>query len=160
MIYAKKYIYSKSEHLSKYSGHIEGKRSSGSTKSAMINTQGNTLQGRATRKKKYAGEDQRGWGGGNRKTTPKPKKEKKAKKSKRKKKKLLFFLSHPKGWKHLRVCVLSVVHWRCWHERGGRRSRPSSRLGSTTTLKGCNILPRGGVPKDASKMACEQRKAV
>lgn len=52
MIYAKKYIYSKSEHLSKYSGHIESKQSSGSTKSAMINTQGNTLQGRATRKKK------------------------------------------------------------------------------------------------------------
>lgn len=52
MIYAKKYIYSKSEHLSKYSGHIENKQSSGSTKSAMINTQGNTLQGRATRKKK------------------------------------------------------------------------------------------------------------
>lgn len=63
MIYAKKYIYSKSEHLSKYSGHIENKQSSGSTKSAMINTQGNTLQGRATRKKKKnAGEDQRGWG--------------------------------------------------------------------------------------------------
>lgn len=71
-----KNIYSKSEHLSKYSGHIESKRSSGSTKSAMINTQGNTFQGRAMREKKYAGEDQRGWGG-NRKTTPKRKKRKK-----------------------------------------------------------------------------------
>lgn len=63
MIYAKKYIYSKSEHLSKYSGHIENKQSSGSTKSAMINTQGNTLQGRATRKKKKKQERTREVGG-------------------------------------------------------------------------------------------------
>lgn len=74
-----KNIYSKSEHLSKYSGHIESKRSSGSTKSAMINTQGNTFQGRATREKKICRRGPERLGG-NRKTTPKTKKKKKKKK--------------------------------------------------------------------------------
>lgn len=63
MIDAKKNIFSKLGYLSKYSGHIEGKRSSGSTKSAMINTQGNTLQGRATREKKNMQERTREVGG-------------------------------------------------------------------------------------------------
>lgn len=85
MIYAKKYIYSKSEHLSKYSGHIENKQSSGSTKSAMINTQGNTLQGRATRKKKKSRRGPERLGG-NRKTTPRPKKKKEKKKNLKKSK--------------------------------------------------------------------------
>lgn len=124
MIYAKKK--KKSEHLSKYSSHIDGKRSGSSTKSAMINTQGNTLQGCAMRKKKIhrRGPERLG---GNIKKHPQTKEEKR-------KKKYHFILSHAKGWRHLWGFLVFGFFWWWWFSGGagasGRRARPSSRLGS------------------------------
>lgn len=112
-------------------------RSSSSTRSAMINTQGNTSQGRATSKKNTQ-ERVREAGGKsknqnqNQKNTPKPKK---------KKNKNVFssLLPHPDGWKHLPGFATrgSAACWRALY----------------VPLCGCTIPPRGGLPNGARKMS-------
>lgn len=102
-----KNIYPKSEHLSKYSSHIVN--SPVVQPSLQWETQqGNTLQGRATRKKKNIQERTKEVGE-IQKTPPNLKR-----------KKIIVFLSHPKGWKHLRFLGggLTVVHWKCWRGWG------------------------------------------
>lgn len=90
-----------------------------------------------------------------------------------KKKKNHFFLSYLRGWKHLWVLVLIFfdrvsleVLEQAQRTSSTSQLAPGQCLAGTTGAAspagtyGCNILPRGGFPKDAGKMACEQRKDV
>lgn len=112
-------------------------RSSSSTRSAMINTQGNTSQGRATSKKNTQ-ERVREVGGKSKK-----KKNHKTKKTppNQKKKKNIFssLLPRPDGWKHLPGFATrgSAACWRALY----------------VPLCGCTIPPRDGLPNGARKMS-------
>lgn len=111
-------------------------RSSSSTRSAMINTQGNTSQGRATSKKNTQ-ERVREAGG---KSKNKNKNQKNTPKPKRKKKNIFSsLLPHPDGWKHLPGFATrgSAACWRALY----------------VPLCGCTIPPRGGLPNGARKMS-------